>query len=75
MSTWDAANNLEEMAHKLAHARDAIELVAENVDSPYSGALWAVYCLIDNLQDKMYVQADKVMELHKEENKLKKAKK
>jgi hypothetical protein len=75
MSTWDAANNLEEMAHKLAHVRDAIELVAEGVDSPYSGALWAVYCLVDNLQDKMYVQADKVMELHREQSTLKKKKK
>jgi hypothetical protein len=75
MSLWDAANDLEEIAHKLAHVRDAIELVAENVDSPHSGALWAVHCLVDNLQDKMYVQADKVMELHREENKTKKAKK
>ena len=75
MSLWDAANEIEELAYKLAHVRDAIELVAEGVDSPYNGALWTIYCLVDNLQDKMYVQADKVMELHREENKTKKAKK
>jgi hypothetical protein len=75
MSLWDTANDLEEMAHKLAHVRDAIELVAEGVDSPYSGALWVVYAVIDDLQDRMYVQADKVMELHREESKPKKAKK
>jgi hypothetical protein len=75
MSLWDAANDLEEIAHKLAHVRDAIELVAENVDSPHSGALWAVYSLIDDLQDKMYVQADKIMELHREQSTLKKKKK
>jgi hypothetical protein len=75
MSLWDAANQLEEMSHKLAHIRDAIELVADGVDSPQNGALWAIHCLVDNLQYKMYLQADKVMELHKEENKTKKAKK
>jgi hypothetical protein len=74
MSLWDAANDLEELAHKLAQVRDAIEVVAESLQSPHNGALWAVHCLIDNLQDKMYFQADKVMDLHRESN-LKKAKK
>jgi hypothetical protein len=74
MSLWDAANDLEELAHKLAQVRDAIEVVAESLQSPHNGALWAVHCLVDNLQDKMYVQADKVMDLHRESN-LKKAKK
>ena len=71
MSLWDAANDLEELAHKLAHVRDAIEVVAESVDSPHNGALWAVHCLVDNLQDKAYAQADKVMDLHRETNKKK----
>jgi hypothetical protein len=74
MSLWDAANDLEELAHKLAHVRDAIEVIAESVQSPNNGALWAVHCLVDNLQDKMYAQADKIMDLHRESN-LKKAKK
>jgi hypothetical protein len=75
MSLWDTANDIEEISHKLANIRDAIELVAEGVDSPHSGALWVVYAVIDDLQDKMYTQAEKIMELHREENKLKKAKK
>jgi hypothetical protein len=66
MSLWDAANDLEELAHKLAHVRDAIEVVAESVQSPHNGALWAVHCLVDQLQDKTYVQADKIMDLHRE---------
>jgi hypothetical protein len=31
--------------------------------------------MMDDLQDKMFAQADKVMELHREESKLKKKKK
>ena len=75
MSLWDTANDIEEISHKLAHVRDAVELIAEGVDSPYSGALWVVYAVIDDLQDRMYVQADKVMELHREQSTLKKKKK
>jgi hypothetical protein len=75
MSLWDAANEIEELSHKLAYARDLVELVAEGVDSPHSGALWGIHGMIDDLQDKMYIQADKVMELHRAENQPKKAKK
>jgi hypothetical protein len=75
MTLWDAANEIEELSHDLSNVRDAIELVAEDVDSPYNGALWMIYTMIDNIQDKMYIQAEKVMELHRAESKLKKAKK
>ena len=69
MSLWDAANKIDELAHDLSNIRDAIELVAEGVESPYSGALWTVYTMIDNIQNKMYNQAEKVMELHRAESK------
>jgi len=75
MSLWDTANGIEEISHDLSNVRDAIEIVAEGVQSPHSGALWAIYTLIDNIQDKMYIQAEKVMELHRTESKLKKVKK
>ena len=75
MSLWDAANNLEEMSYKLSNIRDVVELIAEGVSDPHSGALWAVYSMIDELQNKMYIQADMVMDLHREEKKPKKAKK
>jgi hypothetical protein len=75
MSLWDAANDIEELAHKLAYARDLIELVADAADSQYSGALWGIHGMIDDLQDKMYIQADKVMELHRVESQPKKGKK
>ena len=75
MTLWDAANEIDELAHDLSNVRDAIEIVAERLESPYSGALWTVYTMIDNIQDKMYIQAEKVMELHREESMPKKAKK
>lgn len=73
MSLWIAANEIEELSYKLANVRDMIELVAEDVDSPYSGALWAIRDMIEQIEDKVAKQADAFMELHRAD--LKKAKK
>ena len=73
MNLWIAANEIEELSYKLSNVRDLIELVAEDVDGPYSGALWAIRDMIEQIEDKIAKQADAVMELHRED--LKKAKK
>jgi len=75
MTIWDAANNLEEFSYKLSNIRDVVELIAKSVGDPHSGALWAVSSMMEDLQNKMYIQAEMVMELHREESKLKKEKK
>jgi hypothetical protein len=75
MSLWDTANDLEELSHKLSNIRDTVEIIAEGVHTPYSGALWSVHTLLDDLQSRMNAQIDKIMELHKEESKPRKAKK
>ena len=73
MSLWNVANDVEELSYKLANVRDMIELVAEDVQDPYSGALWAIKDMIEQIEDKVTKQADAVMELHRAD--LKKAKK
>ena len=73
MSLWQAANDIEELSYKLANVRDMIELVAEDVSDPYSGALWAIKDIIEHIEDKVAKQADALMELHRAD--LKKAKK
>lgn len=73
MSLWIAANEIEELSYKLANVRDMIELVAEDVQDPYSGALWAIRDMIEQIEDKVAKQADTIMELHRAD--LKKAKK
>jgi hypothetical protein len=73
MSLWQAANDIEELSYKLANVRDMVELVAEDVSDPYSGALWAIKDMLENIEDKVAKQADAVMELHRAD--LKKAKK
>jgi hypothetical protein len=73
MSLWQVANDIEELSYKLANVRDMVELVAEDVSDPYSGALWAIKDMIEHIEDKVAKQADAVMELHRAD--LKKAKK
>jgi hypothetical protein len=73
MSLWQAANDIEELSYKLANVRDMIELVAEDVDSPYSGALWAIKDMIEQIEDKVAKQADAVMELHRKKLEIDKA--
>lgn len=75
MSLWDAANEIEELAYKIANVRDMIELVAKDVESPYSGALWAIKDMVDDLQNKVFFQSEKIMDLHRTETKPKKVKK
>ena len=73
MSLWIAANEIEELSYKLANVRDLVELVAGDVESPYSGALWAIKDMLEQIEEKVVKQADAVMELHRAD--LKKAKK
>ena len=73
MSLWQAANDIDQLSYKLANVRDMIELVAEDVQDPYSGALWAIRDMIEQIEDKIGNQAESVMELHRAD--LKKAKK
>jgi hypothetical protein len=73
MSLWIAANEIEELSYKLANVRDVIDLVAAYADSPYSGALYAIKDMIEQIEKQIDKQADAVMELHRAE--LKKAKK
>jgi protein-tyrosine-phosphatase len=73
MSLWQTANDIEELSYKLANVRDMVELIAEDVEDPYSGALWAIKDMIEHIEDKVAKQADAVMELHRAD--LKKAKK
>ena len=75
MSLWDAANQIEELAYKLSNVQDLVELVAEDVQDPYSGALWAIRDVIDDLQNKVFTQSENIMGLHRAETKPKKAKK
>jgi len=76
MSLWDAANRIEELGYKAHSIKCVVEVIAESIsEDSTSGALWAVSEMLENLSDKLNDEAGKLMDLHREETKPKKAKK
>jgi DNA polymerase/3'-5' exonuclease PolX len=66
MSTWDAANRIEELGFKAHSIKCVVEVIAEAISEDHtSGALWAVSEMLENLSDKLNDEAVKLMDLHK----------
>jgi hypothetical protein len=76
---WSAANNIDELKHKLKNAADVIEIIASSdTAEPNSGALWFVRDSMIILCELIDIEIDKLMEVsrqaHEEANAKKKKK-
>ena len=68
MSTWDAANRVEELGFKAHSIKCVVDVIAEAISENHtSGALWAVSEMLDNLADKLDDEARLLIDLHKSE--------
>jgi hypothetical protein len=68
MSTWDAANRIEEIGFKVHSVRCVVEMVAEAVSTDTeSGALWAVAEMLEHLSDQLNDQSKVLMDLYRSE--------
>jgi DNA polymerase/3'-5' exonuclease PolX len=68
MSTWDAANRIEELGFKAHSIKCVVEVIAEAISEDHtSGALWAVSEMLENLSEKLDEEAGKLMEMHRSE--------
>jgi hypothetical protein len=73
MSTWDAANRIEELGFKAHSIKCVVEVIAEAISEDHtSGALWAVCEMLENLSDKLNDEAGLIMDLYKSEKSKKK---
>jgi DNA polymerase/3'-5' exonuclease PolX len=73
MSTWDAANRIEELGFKAHSIKCVVEVIAEAISEDHtSGALYAVSEMLENLSEKLDEEAGKLMEMHKFEKSKKK---
>jgi predicted N-formylglutamate amidohydrolase len=72
MSIWETANTLEEYAYDIGNIKDLIEIIAEDIQDPHSGALWATRLMLDRMQGLLLKQSEELMVLHREELKKKK---
>jgi hypothetical protein len=68
MSTWDAANRIEELGFKAHSIKCVVEVIAEAISEDHtSGALYAVSEMLENLSEKLDEEAGKLIEMHKSE--------
>jgi DNA polymerase/3'-5' exonuclease PolX len=68
MSTWDAANRIEELGFKVHSIKCVVEVIAEAISEDHtSGALYAVSEMLENLSEKLDEEAGKLMEMHRSE--------
>ena len=68
MSTWDAANRIEELGFKAHSIKCVVEVIAEAISEDHtSGALYAVSEMLENLSKKLDEEAGKLMEMHRSE--------
>jgi hypothetical protein len=66
MSTWDAANRIEELGFKAHSIKCVVEIIAETIsEDTTSGALWAVSEMLENLSDKLNDESGKLIDLYK----------
>jgi len=66
MSTWDAANRIEELGFKAHSIKCVVEVIAEAISEDHtSGALWAVSEMLENLSDRLDDESKKLMDLYK----------
>jgi hypothetical protein len=73
MSTWDAANRIEELGFKAHSIKCVVEVIAEAISEDHtSGALWAVSEMLENLSDRLDDESKKLMDLYKSEKSKKK---
>jgi hypothetical protein len=73
MSTWDAANRIEELGFKAHSIKCVVEVIAEAISEDHtSGALYAVSEMLENLSDKLDDEARLLIEMHKTEKNKKK---
>jgi DNA polymerase/3'-5' exonuclease PolX len=73
MSTWDAANRIEELGFKAHSIKCVVEVIAEAISEDHtSGALYAVSEMLENLSEKLDEEAGKLMEMHRSEKSKKK---
>jgi len=68
MSTWDAANRVEELGFKAHSIKCVVEVIAEAISEDHtSGALYAVSEMLENLSEKLDHEARLLIEMHKTE--------
>ena len=73
---WDEINKIDELVTKLNSCRSIISICAERLLEDESGALWAAYDIMKDIESKLDEKVSSLMQIYKEtKTPVKKAKK
>jgi len=73
---WDEINKIDELVTKLNSCRSIISICAERLLEDESGALWAAYDIMKDIEIKLDEKVSSLMQIYKETKQpVKKAKK
>ena len=72
---WEKANDISSLAYRISNVKDILELVAEDVGDPYSGAVWACRDILEDLSNKLELEVEELMKLNAQEEQEPKKKK
>ena len=64
---WEVANEIESLACRVSNIKDTIEIVAENIQDPHSGALWSARDHLEILVDKIEQQVQNLMDIRRDQ--------
>lgn len=64
---WEVANEIESLACRVSNLKDVIEIVAEDIQDPHSGALWSARDHLEILADKIEQQVQNLMDIHRDQ--------
>ena len=71
---WDEINKIDELVTKLNSCRSIISICAERLLEDESGALWAAYDIMKDIEIKLDEKVSSLMQIYKQ-TEIKKAKK
>jgi Zn-finger protein len=66
MSIWEKANKVDELQAKISCVKHVLELVAQDLQDPHSGAIWACHDMLDIYTDELEQIANDLMDDVKE---------
>jgi hypothetical protein len=65
---WEVANEIESLACRVSNIKDIVEMVATSVPTePESGSLWAVRDHLEILAERIDVQVQHLMDIHRDQ--------
>jgi archaellum component FlaC len=63
---WEIASEIDSLTCRISNIKDILEIVAQDIEDPYSGALWSARDMLEDLSEKVDQQIHALMSLHVE---------